>query len=144
MENIDTSENLPEKNRRKSRYRILLLRVVCLFSFVYFGIITLLCVAALFGSAHISSVITQYLPKGTTYSQATVILIAGLGFLLHAVALFGVIRIWAKRRMGYILFSIASLTITLIFLFSDKISIPTTAIYIFLVLFFGLYYRRFH
>ena len=145
MENIrKTSDPLEQKTRGRSRYRAMLLKITCLFSFVFFGIIMLLCLAGLFGSAWISEVITHYLPKGSIYSQGTVILIAGLGLLLHGVAFFGIVRIWAKRRLGYVLFSISSLTITLIFLISDKISIPTTAVYIFLVIFFGLYYRRFH
>ncbi|MEI6898286.1 MAG: hypothetical protein WCL00_00280 [Bacteroidota bacterium] len=142
--NIETAGPLPKKTRRRSLFRALLLKIVCLFSFVFFGIILLLCLAGLLGSAWISEVITQYLPKGSTYSQGTVVLIAGLGFLLHAVAFFGVVGIWSKKRQGYRIFSIASFLIALIFLFSDKISLPTTGVYIFLVIFFGLYYRRFH
>ena len=141
---IETSEPLSQKTIRRSRYRAMLLKIVCLFSFVLFGIIILFCIAGIFGSAWISEVITHYLPKGSTYSQGSVILVASLGALLHGVAFFGVVRIWSKKRKGYMIFSVASFIITLIFLFSDKISLPTTGVYIFLVIFFGLYYRRFH
>ena len=139
----DDYQQLLRDHSKKLPFSILLLRTLCIFSFVFFGIIALLCLVGLFQSGWIAEVIGNYLPQ-KSYSHEKIILITTIGFILHAAAFFGLTKMWSGRKKGYIIFSIATLLITLIFLFSNKVSVLTTGVYISLVLVFGLFYRRFH
>ena len=137
----DTGEN--PRHRKHKHPRPILLTVLCLFSFVFYGLISTFLLLAFFFSGWISEVRNSYLPD-LTDSKGTIILIIITGLLLHMVSLFGSIKIWYSRKSGYLMLSISSLIIALYQLFSDRISVFTTAVYIILILLFGIYYRRFH
>ena len=123
--------------------RPFLLTLLCLFSFIFYGLISILLLLAFFFSGWISEVRNSYLPDRTE-SKGTIILILVAGLLLHLVSLFGSINIWYRRKSGYLMLSISTLIIALYQLFSDRISVFTTAVYIILIVLFGIYYRRFH
>jgi hypothetical protein len=134
------------KVRQKHRHkqgRPVFLSVICIFAFVFYGLISLLFLFALFSSGWISEVRNKYLPEGTETKQMIILITAG-GFLLHIISLFGSIYIWNRRKSGYLLLSVSSLIIALFQLFSDKISVFNTAVYIFIIVLFGIYYRRLH
>jgi hypothetical protein len=129
---------------RKHKYpRPVFLSVLCLFSFVFYGLISIIFLIALFYSGWISEVISKYLPEGTE-SKGIILLIIASGFLLHLISLIGSIKMWNRRKSGYLMLSVSTLIIALFQLFSDRISILTTAVYIILIVLFGIYYRRFH
>jgi hypothetical protein len=136
-----SSENL--KRRKHKHPRPFLLTLLCLFSFVFYGLISIFLLLAFFFSGWISEVRNSYLPDRTE-SKGTIIFIIVTGLLLHLVALYGSINIWHRRKSGYLMLSISTLIIALYQLFSDKISVFTTAVYILLIVLFGIYYRRFH
>jgi hypothetical protein len=123
--------------------RPVFLTLISLFSFVFFGLISLFFLLALFYSGWISEVRNKYLPEGTE-SKQLIILLTAAGFLLHLIAFTGSIMIWFRKKSGYALFSISTLIIALYQLFTDRVSIFTLAIYISFIILFGIYYRRFH
>jgi hypothetical protein len=131
------------KHRKHKHQRPIFLTVLCLFSFVFYGMISTFLLLAFFFSGWISEVRNSYLPDRTE-SKGTIILIIIMGLLLHLVSFFGSIKMWYRRKSGYLMLSISTLIIALYQLFSDRISVFTTAVYIILIVLFGIYYRRFH
>jgi hypothetical protein len=149
-DDIEKTERQKNKSLRKNRQELIhkkprpvFLSVISIFAFVFYGMISILFLFALFSSGWISEVRNKYLPDGTE-SKQTIILITAAGFLLHLTSLIGSIYIWHRRKIGYLIFSISTLIIALFQLFSDRISIFTTAVYICFIVLFGIYYRRFH
>ena len=119
------------------------LSLICVFSFVFYGLLSFFFLAALFFSGWISEVRNKYLPEGTGSKQVIILIIAA-GFLLHMISFIGSIKIWQLRKSGYIMLSISTLIIALFQLFSDRIPVITAGVYIIYIILFGFYYRRFH
>lgn len=138
-----SSHDVTHIRRKLKQPRPVLLSVLCIFSFVFYGLISLIFLFALFYSGWIAEVRNKYLPDGTE-SKDIILLITASGFLLHLISLIGCIKMWYSRKSGYLMLSISTLIIALFQLFSDRISILTTAVYITLIVLFGIYYRRFH
>jgi hypothetical protein len=143
----EMQKNHPYKDthhkRKHKQPRPVFLSVISVFAFVFYGLISLLFLLALFSSGWISEVRNHYLPEGTETKQM-IILITAAGFLLHLTSLIGSINIWYRRKSGYLMLSISTLIIAVFQLFFDRISIFTTAVYICFIILFGIYYRRFH
>ena len=123
--------------------RPLLLTVLCLFAFVLFGIITMLFLVSVFWSGRITEVINQY-ASGDKYSHSQLVLFTLAGFILHAISFTGIIMIWNLKKTGYYLFSLPVLLISVYQLFNNRIPISSLAIYIGLVVLFGLFFRKLH
>jgi hypothetical protein len=119
-----------------------LLSLLCVFSFVFFGIISLLFLISLFYSGSIIRIINEYIPERSV-APIQVILIVIAGFLLHSAAFTGTVLMLKMKKTGYILFGISVLIICLYQLFQDKISLFTTLFYIILIILFGLFYKKF-
>lgn len=119
-----------------------LLSLLCVFSFVFFGLISILFLVSLFYSGSFIRILNEYIPEQPV-TPARVILLALAGFLLHFTALTGAFMMLKMRKTGYLLFGIAALIISIYQLFQDKISFLTGFIYILLVILFGMFYKRF-
>jgi hypothetical protein len=134
------------KNHHKRKHnqpRPAVLSLLCIFAFVFYGLISLFFLVALFSSGWISQVRNKYLPEGTE-SKQTIIFLTASGLLLHLVSFFGSVNIWHRRKSGYLMLSISTLIIALFELFSSRLSIFTTVVYICFIFLFGIYYKRFH
>jgi hypothetical protein len=131
-----------QKHKHKQP-RPVFLSVICIFAFVFYGLISLVFLFALFSSGWISEVRNKYLPDAAE-SKQVIILITAAGFLLHMISFIGSINIWHRRKSGYLILSVSTLAIAIFQLFTDRISIFTTAVYICFIILFGIYYRRFH
>jgi hypothetical protein len=138
MEEISTT---PGNNQEEEAKRPFLLTVLCLFSFVFFGLISFLFLFALLYSGSIADMVLRYAPENPPAGITVLFYILG-GFLLHTLSLAGNILIWKMRRLGYILFGISSLIIAAYQLFATQISPLTTAFYIGLILAFGLFMKK--
>jgi hypothetical protein len=125
------------------RTRPLFLTVLCLFSFVYFGLLSLLYLAGLFNSGWITSVTNQYLPTGNI-SNAQTLFIFMAGFSLHCLSFTGILLIWNLRKTGYYFLGLSCLVIAAFQLFNPLTAITSIAIYIILVFLFGIFYKRLH
>lgn len=123
--------------------RPLLLSLLCIFSWIYYGILASLFLAALFYSGWITDVINQYIPD-KNWSKTIVSLLFLSMFLLHAIAILGVVLLWKGRPKGYYLFAISTIIITICHLFRPEISWLSTAVYTILILLFGFFYRESH
>jgi hypothetical protein len=129
-----TGQELPKRH--------FLLTICCLFSSVFFGFVSILFLLAVFYSGWIAEVVNKYTPENNeSPGKLTAFIIAG--FLLHAACFTGIIMMWMMKRKGYFVFALSALVITAYQLFQTKISFTTTAIYILLVLLFGLFYKKF-
>lgn len=137
------SRSRSRRRRKNKRSRPAFLTLLCLFSFVFYGLISLVFFLALFFSGWIADVRSKYLPEGTE-SKGIIILITLAGLLLHLVSLTGSIYMWYRRRSGYLMLSISTLIILLYQLLSSSISVLTTVVYFIFIILFGIFYRRFH
>ncbi len=138
MEEISTR---PQNIREGSVQRPFLLTVLCLFSFVFFGLISALFLLALFYSGSIADMVLRYAPEYSTKRVTVFFYILG-GLILHSLSLTGTILIWKMKRLGYLLFGTSSLIISIYQLFATQISPLTTAIYIALILAFGFSLKK--
>jgi len=123
--------------------RPLLLSVLCLFSFVFFGLVSILYLIGLFNAGWITRVTNQYISAGELTTLQTVFIFSA-GFILHSLALTGVWLVWKLRRYGYLFLGPSCLVITVFQLFNPQVSFTSTAIYIILVMLFGIFYRYLH
>ncbi len=130
-----------EEPRQPMTKRPFLLTLICLFSFVLFGFISILFFLALFYSGWITEVVNKYTPENMESRTKMLAFILG-GFLLHATSLTGTVLLWQMKRKGYIIFAVSGLIITAYQLFQTKISFLTTAVYIVLIILFGIFYKR--
>ena len=121
--------------------RPLLLGIFCIFSFVFFGTLSLLFLLSVFYSGWISDVIDQY--THDSYSKTQVLLITLGGFVLHATTFTGAVQMWNLKKSGYWLFSISILITSGYQLFRHTIPISYTLLYISLVILFGLFYGKY-
>jgi len=115
--------------------------LLCLFSFVFFGLITVLFLFALLYSGSITDMVLRYAPDKSSSGSFVVLYIIG-GLLLHALSLAGAIIIWKMRRLGYMIFGISSLIISVYQLFATQISPFTTAFYVAFIIAFGFFYKK--
>jgi hypothetical protein len=134
-------ESQPREDNVLKVSRPFMLTLLCVFSLVFYGLISLLFLVAAFYPGSIARAINIYIPEGTVSSQR-VIMIAIAGFCLHAFAMAGTVMILKMMKKGYIVFGIASLIISVYQLFQDKISFLTTLVYIVCIILFGLFYKK--
>lgn len=119
------------------------LTLLCLFFYVYFGLLTLLFFAGLINSGWITLVTNQYIStESCTKSQ--IWLLFGAGFLLHGLSFTGIVLMWNLRKAGYYFLGISCLAIATYQLINPLTAITSTAIYIIIIIFFGIFYKRMH
>ena len=126
---------------KESINRPLILTILCLFSFVFFGLISLLFLFALLFSGTITDMVLRYSPESFPGGIPVVVYISG-GFLLHALSFTGIILIWKMKRKGYLWFGIPTLIISAFQLLATHISPLTTAFYIIMLIALGLFYKK--
>jgi hypothetical protein len=124
------------------RVRPFLLSLICIFSFVFFGMIGCLFLISVFYSGWITDVVNQYILSGI-YSKTQILMITIGGLFLHAIAFAGVIQIWNLKKTGYFLFTISTLITAIYHLFNHTIPFSYTLLYIVLIILFGLFYGKF-
>jgi hypothetical protein len=125
----------------KGMKRPLVLSLLCLFSFVFFGLIAVLFLLSDIYSGRIAEVLNHYI-TGTALTTAGVAGITTGGFILHAACVAGCILMWRMKRGGYYIFGISALLISLYQLFRNHVPMGTTVVYILLIVLFGLFYRK--
>lgn len=123
--------------------RPVLLTALCLFSFVFFGMIALLLVISLFYAGSFRSLLNTYLAGATLNTSGVFLIIASL-FIVYACAFTGILFMWRLRRKGFYLFAGAVLILGVFQLFSNDFSFLSTTILIILLLFFSLFFRKLH
>jgi hypothetical protein len=131
-------EKVVEKKKRP-----VLLSALCIFSYVFFGVIGSLFFAALLSARWITRVVDQY-EIYRSHSDFFIILNISGGVLLHWAAFAGTILIWRMKKTGYYMLSVSCLIIAIYQLFHNTIPISSTLVYIGLVILFGFYFRKLH
>jgi hypothetical protein len=121
--------------------RPILLSLLCMVSFVFFFMFSMLFLAGMLKAEWITGVTNQYLLADHTTRSHTM-LVFGAGFLLHAAAFTGTVFIWNLRKSGYYILGISCLTVASYQLFNPLTVIASTAIYIVLILSFGIFFKR--
>jgi len=117
------------------------LSIFCLFGFVYFTLLSLLFILAIFYSGWITEVTNKYVPAEIV-TRTDMLLFLLTGAILHLIAFAGLIFIWNMRKIGYFLLGIPCLVVASYHLLQSQISIYNTLVYIIFIIVFGLYYRR--
>ena len=101
--------NLTNGNTHKeTARRPLVLTLLCLFSFVFFGLVLVLFLLALFWSGTVADMVFRYAPE-YSLTRFGVYLYIFCGLILHAVSFTGIIFIWKMKRLGYLLLGPSSL-----------------------------------
>ncbi|MCK9220377.1 MAG: hypothetical protein M0P47_10050 [Bacteroidales bacterium] len=140
MEKKTGPEYVPEPLIKKTRP--VFFTALFIFSWIYFGFLTLIYLLAIFYSRTITEVVNQYTPIHLHSKHKDLLLVLFCACLLHLFAFTGTILMWHRRRWGYYLIAITSLIAASYQLFQPEIAITTTGIYIILVVLFGIFYRR--
>lgn len=122
--------------------RPFLLTLLCLAAFASFALITLLLLPSLFYSFSFTNLINTYI-TGPPVSSGTVFLVMLLLIILYATACAGIILIWRLKRAGYFLFGIPVLLLAVYQLIQADIPILSTAILVFFLIGFGIFYRKY-
>jgi hypothetical protein len=123
--------------------RPFLLTLLCLPAFTFFTLLSLVYIAVLVRAGWITEVTNKYL--GTSgESVARNVLMFGGGFLLHGLAVAGVILMWRIRKTGYYLLGGSCIVISVFQLFNPRAEVVSTAVYMGFLLLFGLFFRRLH
>ena len=118
------------------------LTLISLFSWVFFGLLSILFLTGIFWSAWVTRVTNHYIPS-ETWSVTQVRLIFAAGFLLHLLAFTGIILTWNMKKTGYYLLAISCLVIAAAQSLQPQIAASATALYILFILAFGIFYRKF-
>ena len=121
--------------------RPILLSIICIFSFVYFFLLSILFLTTLFFSGWIADVTLLYLPA-EELTKIQVFLLLLTAAILHGTAFTGTLFIWRLKKLGYFLLGIPCLIMASYQLFQPQISVTYTGIYILLIIIFGLFFRR--
>jgi hypothetical protein len=138
---MTTEKSTGTESPSHSGSRPVLLSIFCLFGFVYFLLLSVILLLALFYSGWISEVTNKYAPvKEVTSNQLLLIFLAGA--LLHLVAFAGLVMIWNLKKAGYYLLGIPSLLIGTYFLLLPGVSITAVIVYVLFIFVFGVYFRR--
>jgi hypothetical protein len=133
---------LPETVEKPVRKRPFILTALCLVSFVFFGLISLLLLVSLLYSGSFRNLINTYV-TGDPVSFIGVFFVLLLMFLLTAAAFTGTLLMWRMKRKGYYIFVIPVLTICCYQLFRNEIPVLSTAILFFLLVSFSIFYRHY-
>jgi len=123
--------------------RPVLLTVLCLFSFIFFSLLSLLFFIFVFYSGKIASVRNLYVPEDK-YSANHLLILFSAGLLFHLTAFAGTFLLWHRRKAGYYLLAPSCLFIALYQLLQPHTTLGTAGVYIFLIILFGLFFRRLH
>ncbi len=136
-------EITPVENSKvvKPKTRPVILSVLCLFSFVFLALFSLLFLAGLLNAGWITTVTNQYLAS-SDFTKTQTFFILGSGFLLHGIAFAGVLMIWKLRKTGYYMVTVCFLILALIQTLFPEISVTVTALYIVIIILFGLFFSR--
>ena len=140
------SEKAENDNTTKTgqvKPRPVFLSVLCLFSFIYFALLSVLFFTCLFYSGTITRVRNLYVPDDV-YTGARLLILFCAGFLLHGLAFAGSVFIWYSRKVGYFVLAPSCLIIATWQLFQPQISIGTTGVNIVLIVLFGFFFKRMH
>lgn len=129
--------------KKKVTGRNFVLTLLSLVANIFFGLLSLIFLAGVIYSGWISTVINQYIPENQLTKSVFRILMFAF-FLLHACAFTGSIYTWKSRKSGYFLVAIPSLILASTQLFMPGFSVVSFFTYIFFVVGFGFFYRKFH
>ncbi|HNW72501.1 MAG TPA: hypothetical protein PKN44_02635 [Bacteroidales bacterium] len=134
----------PVKSRELKRdERPLLLSLLCIFSWIFFGVLTLFFLAGIFEAGWIMKVTNQYL-SATAFTTAEIRIFMVSGLALHLIAGFGITGIWRLKKSGYLILSVSCLIIVLYQLFNPAYTVITVLLYILLPILFGVFIRKYH
>ena len=133
----------PENKQDSGNKRPFVLTMLCLFSFVFFGLIAVIYLVALFFSGSLYDMTLRYAPENSPGRFSILLYIIG-GFILHASGVAGTLFIWKMRKLGYLLFGTSALLVSAYQLFATQISPLTTFFYIVQILAFGFFVKKLH
>jgi len=121
--------------------RPFLMTILCLFSWVYFGLLFALFITGLIYSGWVTDAINLYTDV-SQYSKIGVSLVLGISSVMFLLALTGSVLLWKMRRPGLYVFGISALLLICLQIYRPGLSFSGAGISIALFILFALYYRR--
>jgi len=125
------------------RSRPVFLTTLCLFSFIYFGLLSILFLFAIVYSGSITGVLDQYGHK-EIYSSMNIRIVFAAGFVLNIAGFTGSVLLWKLRKTGYYLVAGVCAVFAVFLAFRPDVAWISTSIYILLLGFFGIFFKQYH
>jgi hypothetical protein len=119
--------------------RPLVLTALCLFSFIYSGIIALLMITAIFYSGTLTRIVEKYASR-ENFLVSPVLIFLFLAILFSGVFT-GTLLIWKMQKKGYYVFGVSIIAVTIFQLLSPQVNVTATLADIGLLIFFGFFFR---
>jgi hypothetical protein len=138
--NMMKKTTLPGAGESPARKRPFFLTALCLASFIFFGLISLLLLVSLLYSGSFRNLINTYV-TGAPVSFVGVFFVLLLMCLLTAAAFTGTLLMWRLKRKGFFIFGIPVLAIASYQLVRNEVPVLSTAILIFFLVSFGIFYK---
>ena len=137
----DQEETIHPLATRPVKQRPVLLTALCLFSFIYFALISGFSFACILYSDTINRLRDLYLP-GHLYSKSHLLVFFFSAFFLHIAAIIGTLLIWSGRKTGYYILLFSCSVIALCQIFQPQAAVVPTGTYFFLIVIFALFFWR--
>ena len=136
---MEDQSPVPETLSPKAK-RPVLLTALCIFASVFFGLIALILLVALFYSGSFMELINTYTDEPVSYGQLMALLSSM--FLLVTAAVAGIYLMWRMKRTGYYVFSIPILTVCIFQLSMSRIPVFSTWMLVMFIILFGLFFTK--
>lgn len=121
-----------------------LLTVLCIFTFIWSGLWTLVSLTGIFSSAFISDYLYEFYPELGTFAVNMVIIVCTVGLLLFGLSLWGAILMFHLRRPGFVLYTVSSGMMLIFQLFTVMSNLtPVNAMYLIVSIIFIILYSLF-
>jgi hypothetical protein len=133
---MEENDHLFPENKRP-----FFLSILCFSVFVYSAVFILLFLAVASFSNWIRHVLIDFFPEAKV-EKSTILWLAISGLILYSLSFMGAIFIWRMKRIGFIIYVVASITIASIpFLFGFG-SIINAIVFSALIIAFAFFYRK--
>ena len=120
----------------------LFLRILIIFTTIVYGMLGLFFLIALFYEKSIREIISHYEDAGNFPVPSFIIFLSG--FMLHGIAIWGLIRIWRLHIKGFYLFIIPTILLALYQLIRPEFSMILLFFYLGTAILFAFFIRKMH
>ena len=117
------------------------LSILCVATFVYSAFFTLLFLLGLIYNNRLTAILNDFLQE-KSFSRMSILLLSFSGVLLFSLSFLGTYFIWKLKRRGLYIYTVSTVIIIIGPYFIGLISHINTIIFLLLIIFFGLFFRR--
>jgi hypothetical protein len=135
---MEPEENIEKQIETRKPW---ILSLLCIVFFVHSAFLALLFLSGVFYNSWLTEVINNYV-EGKTFGNSQILIFCLIWFLLYGVSFIGTWYLWQMKKKGLYILSISVLSILVYTYFIGAGSLFNSVIYVVLLLFPALYYRK--